>query len=358
MRILVIRFSAMGDVAMLVPVLNRVLKANPDLEITLLTRSFFKPFFQGIDRLDFHGVDIKLVKAIPGIYGLKRSLDLEGRFDMILDLHGSLRSRILCFLFGLSGKPFYRIDKGRKEKKLAIRKKGKRLVKLRSSFNRYLDVFEKSGLSIAPGYFPDQALENSHLERDLGIRLQAGLKDFMGKKIGDKGKEVWLGWAPFAGFPLKEMPLSLQEYHIRLLIQNIPSLRIFLFAGSHQEESLKPFLDLGRRGQLIFSGSMAESLEEELGIMKNLDLMVSMDSSNMHLASLLGIPTLGIYGPTHPDLGFFPFLQRESGTIGLENLECRPCSIFGNTTCYRGDFACMRNISGKTILDRVRLGIS
>ena len=77
--------------------------------------------------------------------------------------------------------------------------------------------------------------------------------------------------------------------------------------------------------------------------MSHLDVMLSMDSANMHLASLTGIPVVSVWGATHPMAGFLGYNQDPENVIQID-LECRPCSIYGNKPCQRGDYACLQNI--------------
>jgi ADP-heptose:LPS heptosyltransferase len=86
--------------------------------------------------------------------------------------------------------------------------------------------------------------------------------------------------------------------------------------------------------------------------MNQMDLMVSMDSANMHLASLVNTPVISIWGATHPYAGFYGFNQDESNAIQID-LPCRPCSIFGNKPCCRGDYACLRQITPEMIVKKV-----
>ena len=83
-----------------------------------------------------------------------------------------------------------------------------------------------------------------------------------------------------------------------------------------------------------------------------LDAMVSMDSANMHLASLVHTPVVSIWGPTHPYCGFSGWHQSPDLAVQLD-ISCRPCSVFGNKECYIGDFRCMRSISPQMIIDKV-----
>jgi ADP-heptose:LPS heptosyltransferase len=91
---------------------------------------------------------------------------------------------------------------------------------------------------------------------------------------------------------------------------------------------------------------------QELILMSHLDVMLSMDSANMHLASLTAIPVVSVWGATDPLAGFFGFNQPKENAIQVD-LDCRPCSIFGNKPCKRGDYACLNNIPPERIVERI-----
>lgn len=91
------------------------------------------------------------------------------------------------------------------------------------------------------------------------------------------------------------------------------------------------------------------SLEKEMILMSHLNVMISMDSANMHLAAICNTPVVSVWGATHPYAGFMGWNQRYDDTVQTD-LPCRPCSIYGNRPCYRGDFACMNNITLETIV--------
>ena len=90
--------------------------------------------------------------------------------------------------------------------------------------------------------------------------------------------------------------------------------------------------------------------------MSQLDTMVSMDSANMHLASICGTRVVSVWGATHPYAGFMGWNQSVDDAVQLD-MPCRPCSIYGNRPCLRGDYACLNNIDPVAIADRVELGI-
>ena len=117
-HVLVIRLSAMGDVAMTVPVLLAITRKYPGLKITVLTKAFFKPLFSQLPNVTVHIADVKdKHKGINGLWKLYSELK-RLRVDAVADLHNVLRSDILKRFFGLTGTPFFQIDKGRSEKKL------------------------------------------------------------------------------------------------------------------------------------------------------------------------------------------------------------------------------------------------
>ena len=86
--------------------------------------------------------------------------------------------------------------------------------------------------------------------------------------------------------------------------------------------------------------------------MQHLDVMVSMDSANMHLASLVATPVVSVWGATHPYAGFMGWNQKMDNAVQL-NMRCRPCSIFGNKPCQRGDYACLTAIKPDVIINKV-----
>ena len=94
--------------------------------------------------------------------------------------------------------------------------------------------------------------------------------------------------------------------------------------------------------------------------MQHLDLMLCVDSSNMHLASLAGVPIVSIWGGTHPDVGFHPYGIKDENILQIsrEELPCRPCSVYGKEKCYRGDFACLTSISPTAVVEKILQRIS
>ena len=94
------------------------------------------------------------------------------------------------------------------------------------------------------------------------------------------------------------------------------------------------------------------SLDQELALNSRLDLLICMDSANMHFASLVGTRVLSVWGATHPYAGFYGYHQDPEDCIQLD-LPCRPCSVFGQKPCLRKDWACMKQLNPDLIINKV-----
>jgi ADP-heptose:LPS heptosyltransferase len=315
----------MGDVALTTPVLTGMRKQYPDIELVLLTRPAFKPFFSSIDGLQLFFPDLKnRHKGFPGLVRLYNDISKQSKIDYVIDLHDVLRSKILSQLFKLSGIPVAVINKGRSEKKSVIT--GKQKSRLKHSVERYYDVFSKAGFPVTPAEGPWIIPSSEAL-------IKAGL-------MTDTQDELNIGVAPYAKHKLKMWP---EENMIRLLemISEKHKSRFWLFGGNEESERLIAF-QTRITGSYNLVGKL--SLDEELALMSKLDLMIAMDSSNMHMAALVGTKVISIWGGTDPLSGFGAWMQPENYSISIpiDELTCRPCTTYGKGDCRRGDFACMK----------------
>ncbi len=334
-HLLVIRLSAMGDVAMLVPVL-RVLKSKyPELKITVLTRKFLKPIFDsditGVD-INFHEADTKgKHKGILGIFKLAKEIRTL-KIDAIADTHNVLRSKIVrFFLFGIKNVV---INKGRTEKKALTRTENKIYKQLQTTHERYADVFKRLGFTI------------DLTKHQFPTKTTLPKLPFL-SNIAEDGKK-WIGIAPFAQYSGKMYPLDLMEKVIEKLAQNK---QIFLFGGGKKEVELLNEIAEKYKTVLNIAGKL--SLKEELVLISHLDTMLAMDSGNAHFSAMFGIKTITLWGVTHPYAGFAPFLQRENCILpDIDTYPNIPCSIYGNKVCEGYDEV-MRSISIEKIIKKI-----
>jgi ADP-heptose:LPS heptosyltransferase len=336
MRLLIIRTSAMGDVALTTPVLRALREQYPELETVLLTRPSFKPFFFSFEDLTLFFPDLKKRhKGFPGLIRLFRDISDTGKFDLIVDLHDVLRSQILRFLFRLKGVPSYVIDKGRGEKRSVIT--GKRRTKLKHSVERYCDTFARAG-------FPLTLTKGPWIIPSPEALLKVA-------SITGPGGELRIGVAPYAKHDLKKWP---EDYMLHLLgmISEKHKANFYLFGGEDETEKLSAF-QKKIAGSYNTAGML--TLGTELALMSRLDFMIAMDSSNMHMAALAGTKVISIWGGTDPMTGFGAWMQPEEYfvSIPVDDLKCRPCTIYGKGECKRGDLACMNWLTPEIVFRKI-----
>lgn len=314
-HIAVIRLSAMGDVAMTAPVIRAFTEQHPNVKITVVSRPFFKPFFDGIPNVNFFEVDLK--KRHKGFFGLFRlHSDLKRLgVDALADLHNVLRSKIVRVLFALSGKKVAFTDKGRKEKKALTRSENKIFKPLKSMFERHVDTFTKLGfvVDLSAPKFPEKAILSSEI---------VSISD-------EKATQNWIGIAPFAQYESKVYPKDLMQQVINQLASNSAN-KIFLFGGGNIEIELLNTFASGKENVIVVAGKIA--FQHELQLISNLDVMLSMDSGNAHIAAMFGVKVITLWGATHPYAGFVPFNQPIENCLISDRAKypLLPTSVYGN----------------------------
>lgn len=334
-KILVIRTSSFGDVAMLVPVIYSVAAKYPQDRFTVLTRKAFAPLFENL------GFNIGVTTFDPnsrhkGPLGLFRLLHKinTGKYSYVADVHDVIRSKMIRYYMALLGKRTAYVDKGRAEKTLMIESK-KTTPPLQSTISRYMQVFEELG-------FPAEISFTNFFEfREKSLYP---LRNVVPQKNG-----YWVGIAPFSKHPEKVYPLAQMKRVINLLSQN-PTISVFLFGSGNTEKRILD--DWSSQFPNVYNITGKINLDNEILLISYLDTMISMDSANMHLASLVQVPVVSIWGATHPNLGFYGFGQDPNNAIQTD-ISCRPCSVYGDIPCQRKDFACLTRIKEESIVAKV-----
>ena len=340
-RAFIIRLSSLGDVAISVPLIYSLSKKYTETTFVVLSKSNFVPLFENLPKnVNFKAVDTKgKHKGLFGLIKLFGELGVENE-DIYCDIHNNLRSNFLGFLFRLKGSKSFRILKDRVSRKKLTRKKNKIYKPLTSSYSRYKKVFEDAGFSL-----PDIAVTKSGIvsnEIDKNINTIWGVKE-----------NTWLGIAPFAKHKEKIYPLEKMEEVVARFAKD-KLYTVFLFGGGSNELAI---FEKWKKLYPTLRIPFGIGLGKEIRLMESLDIMLTMDSANLHLASMKGIPTVSVWGATHPYSGFYGLGQKVSNAIQMD-LSCRPCSVYGEKKCYRGDFACMNGINPKVIIEKIEIEIS
>lgn len=320
-KILVMRFSAFGDVAMTLPVLKEILEQNPHLEIYFLSREKFQPLVEELPQINFITADLEgKHKGVWGLFKLYKEIKSHN-FEAVADLHNVLRTKILRRFFGIHQVKMAFLDKGRAERKALIRKENKIRKPIKPMVERYADVFRELGYKVKLSHQLNPQSRN--LEKAVGI-------------------------APFAMYEGKMYPIEKMRAVALKLAEN--GTKIYLFGSKNEAKELETWEKLNSNIKSI-AGKL--SLKEELDLIRNLSLMISMDSANMHLASLVGTTVVSIWGNTHPFMGFLGYGQSMDNVIQDESFPERPTSVFGkeSSRVEKRDF--FQNISPEMLIDKV-----
>ena len=329
MTYLIIRLRTLGNVAMTVPVVASLSRRYPEDKFIVAGKKDLGAMFASMPNVEFYEVDNEL--DWHGVAQLWR--DLRGRVDSVIDLQDVRRTRVLDLLMQLSGKRVTKVHYGRLRKQL-ITQFGWKNQHLPSEFDRYRDAFRRAGLTTDTNF---EALPVNN-------EAMKVVKQRFGKKEGR-----WIGVAPFAKSRSNMLPYRVTKEVIQRLTEDEQT-RVFLFgAGKIECEMLRQWASVFPRTESV-AGSL--HLEEELELMRQLDVMICMDSANQHLSSLVGLRAVSVWCATHPIIGFMGWKQDPKDIIQRQDLRCRPCSCHGTNHCWYGNYAC-RKIKAETILEYI-----
>lgn len=326
-KILVIRFSSIGDIVLTGPLLAALDQKMPDAQVDYLTKARFadlvryNPSINEILTLDQHETAAGLSKVVSEVR--------SRRYDLVIDLHSSLRSHAVS---ALSGARIIRPDIRHFTRRFALVYLGLNLFnQVEPIAGRYFNGLDAcglnwngSGLSEAPWlHVPEEALG----------RVKTLLSEDSSRPI--------LAVAPAAKWNTKTWPAEKFAAVIRKLKENNSNYHVILL-GSKEDfdvcERLKSLLD---RNATNFAGRL--SLMESAAAISISKAMICNDSGLMHIAEALGVPMVTIFGCTTKELGYFP-LSKNSEVVEVP-LRCRPCTKNGRQRCPLGHFECMNNIS-------------
>lgn len=334
-HLLIMRLSAIGDVAMTVPVVLALRQQYPKLKITIVSRPLFKSFFAFIPDIHFYAADVENSQTgIRGLYKLYKDLSVLG-IDAFADLHNVLRSKVIATFFKWNKTPVISLNKDRTQRKKLTGLKPKILSPMKSMIDRHAEVCKKLHLPI----------DLSEIKLIDSQPMSTEIERITGKK-----NSKWIGIAPFATYETKMYPLSLMKEVIQLLLQD--EVKVFLFGGGKNEvEQLKSMASVSSNCVNI-AGTL--TFQQELDLISNLDLMLSMDSGNGHMAAMFGVSVITMWGNTHPFAGFVPFRQPIENSLlpDMEKYPFLPTSVYGNKI-VPGYTDCMKTIQPEVVVKKI-----
>lgn len=340
--VLLARFSAFGDVAMTIPVVYSACRCYPDVTFVMVTRPAMTGMFVNAPaNLTVVGADVHAEYAgARGLCRLVRELNTRYRFGAFIDLHDVLRTRVMGLCCRLRGIAVSRLNKGRAGKRALTRRRNKIMLPLISQRARYREAFFKAGLPLADRF---EGLFDGRAKADPALFAKITAPKAPG--------ESWVGIAPFAAHAGKIYPPELMRKVLETLAAR-PSTRVFLLGGGGAEaDTLHSWADSLGDNVCSLAGKRY-GFAAELALLNHMDAVLTMDSANMHLASIAGAPTVSVWGATHPYCGFKGWRQSDADAVQLP-MTCRPCSVFGQKPCHRGDYLCLSAIKPDVLVAKV-----
>lgn len=311
MKVLVIRFSSIGDIVLTFPVLRCIKEQLPNSEIHFVTKKSFSELIGVSGSVDqCHLLENSLTD-------LAKQLTVQN-FDVVIDLHNNLRSRILCFLIGV--KQTYHFRKLNFLKWILVWFKRNYLPKIHI-VDRYFESVKRIGV------INDGKNNFFHLNRELNVQEEFNLqgKSFVTIAIG-------------AQFETKQIPVS----KLKEIISKI-EIPIVLLGGKMDVQKADKLIELLPEKN-IKNTCGKYSLIESASIVKNSKLLITGDTGLMHIAACFDIPIYVIWGNTTPYFGMTPYKPEGNSSVHnfeVQKLSCRPCSKIGFHECPKGHFKCM-----------------
>ena len=308
------------------PILDQFLELYSDVNLWVVSNQGYQSLFNYNERIKFIGVDLK--KSVFKIYQQVKNESKFINFDGIYDFHDVIRSKSLCFLLKNKSHNNRVFIKDRATKQKIITHKID-LKKLKHTSERYLDCLKQD--------FPE--LDFKKINKIWSQR---------------KNKKNTIGIAPFSSHESKQWPLK--DY--AEIIDKYDKFHFILFAFGEKEIAASKDQFLSFKNVELISKNL--SLTEQMEIINKCKVFISLDSANMHLASLTSTPVVSIWGPTHPFLGFSPLFNDEYIVqLNKEELPCRPCSVYGKIRNKDIDCAkkSMINITPKMVIEKIDLAL-
>ena len=317
-----IRLSSLGDVIMTTPLYREVKRRSPGTRVSVITKERYAGLLAGNPHVDevLPFEDRGRHGGLTGLVSFSRSLRSR-TFDLLVDLHGSLRSRLLCLL--LRKKRMSGYDKGRTARRIMVRN-GPGAVELASTVDRY---FGALGLTEFRSPVPELFVPS-------GDRVSVEKET---APFRTKGRLVGLNTG--ARWDTKKWPLEHWRELVNLLV---PDVDILLFGDPTDRPGLERIREETGVTLPVVSMTEAAGLGRTMGYLALCDAVVSVDSGPMHMAEALSVPVVALFGPTHPCLGFAP--TRMDSVVLCHNLFCSPCSLHGKKPCRYGTRACLKEI--------------
>ncbi|MCD6019457.1 MAG: glycosyl transferase family 9 [Bacteroidetes bacterium] len=313
MKILVVRFSSIGDVVLTTPVLRCIKQQLKDVELHYLTRQNFLNVIENNPYVDrFFAIKKSLYEVVP-------QLKTEN-YDYVIDLHHNLRTLSLKRALG---KKAFSFNKLNLEKWLMVHLKLNRLPH-QHIVDRYFETLSSLGVKN-----DNQGLDHFIHEKD-----QINIQSYLPTPFQNGYNVLVVGGSYFT----KQIPPNkLKEFCEQ------SSLPLVLLGGKDDMETAEKIHQVFKEKTINLCGSL--NINQSSSVIRQSNKVITSDTGLMHIAAAYKKDIISVWGNTIPEFGMGPYLPGSSSHIlEVKNLPCRPCSKLGYSKCPKGHFKCMNNI--------------
>lgn len=340
-KTLIVRYSQIGDVLILLPILNSLAKQYPEDEFTVLTNPKFSGIFKQMPpNISLYpmvyrkqNIPLRGLVHLYHRYKLLVKFFLGEKYDKVAILQDGTFDVQLDKILSTKGSKVTRIDYSDFFSKKRLQKKDNLTL-----FKMYLDLLSRLDY------------HNLNNEFDLSYYTASKRQNSVLQSVGLDRQKTLIGIAPFSRIDAKMYPLNKMEKVIEYYHNHREDVQIVILGGGAQEKNKAD--EWKERYPKIESLINRLSFDEEMTIISACKTVVSMDSANMHLAALVGTPVISIWGPGDPSLGFYPVNEKEEHVV-QKQLSCKPCSFWGEIPCVNPNiYECM-DIDPQIIIDKI-----
>lgn len=317
--VIIMRYSAMGDVAIACEAMKALCRRYPQQTFIFMTDERYAQLAPKCDNLTTKAIRIKEYKGVQMIMGLGFTIAKQFEFDKVIDLNDTIRTKLIRMALQLKNKKVFVVNKHRIQRFVKFNFQCKCQLELRHTAEMMADAITRAGysLSINDIELNDKSTSNGAIKSQQTEPINIGIACFSSKRN-------------------KEYP---KERLIQLIdmLQNNSNIRVSVFGkGQRETEIGNELCKLANCSSCINEDDMQSDIDN----IRNMNLMICVDTGWMHIASLIGKPVISLWGPTQPSCGYYPLHQSRDMAITL-SMPCSPCSVYGKKSCYYNTVKCM-----------------
>ena len=332
-KILVFRLSSIGDIVLTTALLRCLRNTFPDAQIDFVVKKQFADILRCVPFVS-NVIELDSKKGFSELLAIRNHLKNK-QYDVALDIHMNWRSLFVCNTIG--AKQVFRFNK-HVFRRWVLTTFHKDIYKeVRPVYLRFIDAAKQLGV------VPD----GKYTELVVPEQLGKSMKDiFVQANISFEKRIIAL--CPGASFSNKQWQVEKFQQLAKRVVLDFDA-QVILLGGKKESEMCETIAS--ESGAVSFAGKF--DLSQSIAALSMVSLTVANDTGMLHVSEALGVPVVGIYGPTARQFGYFPILP-QSKVAQIDNLPCRPCTKMGMNHCPKKHFSCMNDISVEMVLALMR----